>query len=129
MLTLLSGKRSRNTYQRSALYSTLSLLKKNYIHPLIVQGNLLRLVESESSDLTWKSVVYDLLKGVLSFAVRSTINFLPTFNNLRIWGNVLTLLVNYALIKRLSSTSSIYVLKLSIKAGLVGGTIPFCPRS
>ena len=55
------------------------------------------------------------LKGVLSFAVRLAINDL-------------TLLVNYALIKRLSSTSSIYVLQLSIKAGLLGGTIPFCPR-
>ena len=37
------------------------------------------------------------------------------------------LLVNYALIERLSSTSSTYVLQLSIKAGLLGGTIPFCP--
>ena len=43
-------------------------------------------------------------------------------------GSDLTLLVNYALIKRLSSTSSIYVLQLSIKAGLLGGTIPFCPQ-
>jgi hypothetical protein len=57
-----------------------------YIRPLIVQGNFLKLIESENSDLTWCSVIYDLPSGVLSFAVRSAIDFLPSFNNLRTWG-------------------------------------------
>ena len=65
--------------QRSAFW-------KNYIQPLIVQGNFLKLMESENSDLTWRSIIYDLPKGVLSFAVRSAIDFLPTFNNLKTWG-------------------------------------------
>lgn len=60
--------------QRSAFW-------KNYIQPLIVQGNFIKLMESENSDLTWRSIIYDLTKGVLSFADRSAIDFLPTFNN------------------------------------------------
>ena len=66
---------------KDLLFTQRSAFWKNYIHPLIVQGNFLKLVESESSDQTWRSVIYDLAKGILSFAVRSTIDFLPAFNN------------------------------------------------
>ena len=68
------------------LFTQRSDFWKNYILPLIVQGNFLKLIDSENSDLTWRSIIYDLPKGVLSFAVRSAIDFLPTFNNLRTWG-------------------------------------------
>ncbi|XP_072050342.1 uncharacterized protein [Amphiura filiformis] len=59
---------------------------RNYIQPLVAQGNMLKLIEAENSDLTWKSMIYNLPRGVLSFAVRSCIDFLPTFTNLRTWG-------------------------------------------
>ena len=59
---------------------------RDYIKPLVQQGNLLKLVQLKKSDLTWKSIIYDLPRGVLSFAVRSSIDYLPTFNNLKTWG-------------------------------------------
>ena len=59
---------------------------RNYIKPLVQQGNLLKLIEAENADLTWKSIIYDLPRGVLSFAVRASIDFLPTFSNLKTWG-------------------------------------------
>jgi hypothetical protein len=59
---------------------------REYILPLVQQGNLLKLIESEHSDLTWRSIIYDLPRGVMSFAVRASIDFLPTFTNLRTWG-------------------------------------------
>jgi len=50
------------------------------------QGHMLQLIEEEKCDLTWKSVMYDLPKGILSFAVRASIDALPTFCNLATWG-------------------------------------------
>jgi hypothetical protein len=35
----------------------------NYIQPLAVQGNMLKLIEAERSDLTWKSMIYNLPRG------------------------------------------------------------------
>ena len=47
---------------------------------------MLEFISAEESDLTWRSIIYDLPKGVLSFAVRSSIDFLPTLSNLKCWG-------------------------------------------
>ena len=47
---------------------------------------MLKLIHLENMDLTWKSIIFDLPRGVLSFAVRSSIDYLPTFSNLRTWG-------------------------------------------
>ena len=59
---------------------------REYIKPLVQQGNMLKLIHLENMDLTWKSIIFDLPRGVLSFAVRSSIDYLPTFSNLRTWG-------------------------------------------
>ncbi len=40
----------------------------------------------ENSDLEWKSYMYNLPKGVLSFATRACIDVLPTGDNLKKWG-------------------------------------------
>ena len=61
---------------------------RNYIKPLVQQGNLLKLIEAENADLTWKSIIYDLPRGVLSFADHASIDFLPTFSNLKTWGKI-----------------------------------------
>ena len=61
-------------------------LWRNYINPLVQQGNLLKLMHVESLDLTWRSLIYNLTRGVLSFAVRASIDFLPTLSNLCTWG-------------------------------------------
>ena len=45
-------------------------------------GNLLKLMHAESLDLAWKSLIYNLPRGVLSFAVRASIDFLPNQSRL-----------------------------------------------
>ena len=59
---------------------------RQHVQPLSVQGNMLKLIANENTDLTWKSTIYNLPRDVLSFAVSSAIDFLPTFTNLRTWG-------------------------------------------
>ncbi len=56
------------------------------IEPLVKQGNLFKIAELCDGDLTWKSYMYNLPKGLLSFATRAAINVLPSGDNLKIWG-------------------------------------------
>ena len=51
-----------------------------------MQGNLFALLQAENESITWKSYMWDLPRGVLKFAVNSSIDTLPTFTNLRRWG-------------------------------------------
>ena len=63
---------------------------KERIDELAKQGNLMKLLEEQSSDLTWKSAMYSLPKGVLSFAARAAIDCLPSPDNLKLWGKSTT---------------------------------------
>ena len=54
------------------------------INSLSKQGNLMQLLEEEKSDLTWRSAMYNLPKGVLSFAARAAIDCLPSPDNLKL---------------------------------------------
>ena len=58
---------------------------RNYIKPLAQQGNLLKLIEAENVNSLGNPIIYDLPRGVLSIAVRASIDFLPTFSNLKTW--------------------------------------------
>ena len=58
----------------------------SYIRPLIQQGKMLEFIYLEQSDLTWHSIIHNRPRGVVSFAVRSSIDFLPTLSNLKCWG-------------------------------------------
>jgi hypothetical protein len=48
-----------------------------------LQGNLFALLQAENKNITWKSYMWDLPRGVLKFAVNSSIDTLPTFTNIR----------------------------------------------
>ena len=56
------------------------------IQPLVKQGNLFKLMEMSEGDLSWKSYMFNLPKGLLSFATRASIDVLPTGDNLNTWG-------------------------------------------
>ena len=56
------------------------------VEQLIMQGEFTKLLIEEKEDVTWKSIIYNIPKGVLSFALNSTTNTLPTPDNLRRWG-------------------------------------------
>ena len=60
------------------------------IKSLVVQGKFLALLAEEKSDISWRSIVYNMPKKILSFAVRASIDCLPTFNNLHRWGKKLS---------------------------------------
>lgn len=98
---------------------------REYVQPLAVQGNMLKLIAAEKSDLTWKSMIYNLPRNVLSFAVRSCIDFLPTFTNLRTWGKRVN--VKCAKTLRLFYMCLITVQYPLIKEDLHGGTIVSSP--
>ncbi|XP_071507989.1 uncharacterized protein, partial [Diadema antillarum] len=59
---------------------------RSKVAPLVFQGDFLKLVELEKGDLTWRSLIFNLPKGVLSFITRAAINALPTADNLSRWG-------------------------------------------
>ncbi len=58
----------------------------NHIKDLLVQGNFLQILSLENSHVSWKSVIYDLPRGILQFAINATIDTLATNANLKRWG-------------------------------------------
>jgi hypothetical protein len=51
-----------------------------------MKGNLFAPLHAESEGITWKSYMWNLLHGVLKFALNASIDTLPTFTNLKRWG-------------------------------------------
>ena len=56
------------------------------IKDLTVQGRFLELLHLEQSHLSWRSLIYDLPRGILQFAINATIDTLATNANLKRWG-------------------------------------------
>ena len=59
---------------------------KNIVEPLLNQGETAKLLEACNSDLSWKSIMFSVPKGVLKFAINASIDTLPSFTNLKQWG-------------------------------------------
>jgi len=57
---------------------------------LEMQGELLRLITASESDMSWKSAIFNLPKGLMSFILNSCLNTLPTMDNLKRWGKRLS---------------------------------------
>ena len=56
------------------------------IEPLLVQGEFMKVVHMENTDVTWKSIIYNVPQGVMKFIVNAAIDSLPTNKNLYRWG-------------------------------------------
>ena len=56
------------------------------IRSLIMQGNFLSLLIEEDTNVTWKSYIWNLPRGVAKFALNSSLETLPTADNLKRWG-------------------------------------------
>ena len=52
------------------------------------QGELLTLLGQEETDISWKSIIYSVPRGVMSWAIRSCTNSLATPDNLARWGKI-----------------------------------------
>ena len=55
------------------------------IRSLIMQGNFLSLL-IEDTNVTWKSYLWNMPRGLVKFAVNSSLECLPTADNLKRWG-------------------------------------------
>ena len=52
---------------------------------LSFQGEFLTLLNEENSDVTWRSYIFGVPRGVMSFAMRSSTNILATPDDLKLW--------------------------------------------
>ena len=53
---------------------------------LAFQGNFIQLLIEEKENITWRSISNNIPKGVLSFALKASVNGLNTPDNLKRWG-------------------------------------------
>jgi hypothetical protein len=58
----------------------------NHIKGLAVQGRFLEILALEKSHITWKSIIYNLPRGLLQFTINASIDTLATNANLKRWG-------------------------------------------
>jgi hypothetical protein len=56
------------------------------VKKLAFQGNFIQLLIEEKQNITWQSITNNIPKGVLSFALKSSVNGLNTPDNLKRWG-------------------------------------------
>ena len=61
-------------------------LWNNKVKKLTLQGDFINLLIEEQSNVTWKSIVNNIPKGVLSFTLKASVNGLNTPDNLKRWG-------------------------------------------
>ena len=58
----------------------------NKVKKLTLQGEFLNLLIEEQTNVTWQSICNNIPKGVLSFALKASVNGLNTPDNLKRWG-------------------------------------------
>ena len=56
------------------------------VKDLTMQGDFIQLLAEEEENVTWKSLVYNVPKGILPFALKACTNTLNTPDNLKRWG-------------------------------------------
>ena len=56
------------------------------IRSMVMQGNFLSLLIEEDTNVTWKSYLWNLPRGVVKFAMNSSLETLPSADNLKRWG-------------------------------------------
>ena len=55
---------------------------------MVVQGEFTVILAEEEKDVAWKSIIYQVPRGVMAFSLRAATNSLPTPDNLARWGRV-----------------------------------------
>ena len=76
--------------------ATSDIVKRKYLdkykekaQELTLQSEFIKLLQEEEQDATWKSYIYAVPRGVMSFAMRASTNSLATPDNLARWGKVI----------------------------------------
>ena len=73
---------AKKAVNKSIKEETLALWNTK-VNKLTLQGDFAKLLIEEEENITWKSIVNNIPKGVLSFALKSAVNGLPTPDNLK----------------------------------------------
>ena len=81
----LTLKNAKNV-MKSAVQSETLKHWNEVVKKLTFQGNFIALLIEEQSDITWKGISNCIPKGVLSFALKASVNGLNTPDNLKRWG-------------------------------------------
>ncbi len=68
---------------KKQLTENLTSSHNDKIQTLLTQGSFLKLLHLEKTDASWKSFIYSLPKGVMSFVIRSHIDCLPSLAALK----------------------------------------------
>jgi hypothetical protein len=77
--------KAKKEVSKSIKEETLAMWNKK-VQKLTLQGDFAKLLIEEQENVTWKSIVNNVPKGVLSFALRASVSGLPTPDNLKRWG-------------------------------------------
>ena len=59
---------------------------RDKIRSLVMQGNFVSLLIEEDTNVTWKSYLWSLPRGIAKFAINSSLDTLPSGDNLKRWG-------------------------------------------
>ena len=77
--------KAKKEVNKSIKEETIAMWNKK-VQKLTLQGDFAKLLIEEQENVTWKSIVNNVPKGVLSFALRASVSGLPTPDNLKRWG-------------------------------------------
>ncbi len=67
---------------KEPIHKTFQMQWKDHLLSLVMQGEYSHILESESSDISWKAAIFNLPQGTLKFMLNSQLNTLPTKDNL-----------------------------------------------
>ena len=67
----------------------IQMLWNDKLETLVHQGNLLKLISEENSNITWKAIIHNLPRKLLRFGLNAITNTLPVNSNLALWGKTL----------------------------------------
>jgi len=85
--------KAKEIVTKQAKKDTKSQYQKDHqqrLEGLEMQGELLRLCKATESDMCWQGAIYNLPKGLMAFILNSSLNTLPTMDNLKRWGKRLS---------------------------------------
>ena len=71
---------------RKSIQEETTVAWNNKVKQLTIQGEFAKFLIEEESNVTWKSIINNIPKRVLSFALKASVNGLPTPDNLKRWG-------------------------------------------
>ena len=78
--------RKRKQQQKKSFKEEVTNLWNEKVYSLTMQGEFAKLLIEEKENVTWQSVIKNVPRGIMSFALKSVTNSLATPDNLKRWG-------------------------------------------